>query len=119
MSDAVCDDCLQAERQIWPVYTTTRWCCRARWIVDATTSRSHAGQTIEHARRSLAEREKWTHPGDWERVRARLVALAAIADASQSHEKGSSAPRNESGGMRVATDSNEALKRPESERGLE
>jgi cytochrome c556 len=117
----LCPDCFAAEADRYGIapINANLWCCRARHIISATTSRSRAGKTLADERRRLAESEKREHPGDWERVRARLVALAAIADASQSHEKGSSAPRNGSGGMRVATGSNEALKGPESERGFE
>lgn len=78
----VCDDCQIADRLhragvIHPIYWFTRWCCRARHIVDATVSRSAAGETLQHARRSLAESERQMHPTDWERVRDRLRELAA------------------------------------------
>lgn len=76
MSEQICRDCERAERELWPVYTQDHWCCRARMIVDASVSRSRDGVTLVHARRSMAEREKRLHPGDWERVRARLAQLA-------------------------------------------
>jgi len=85
----ICRDCIRAESELWPVYTVTAWCCRARHIVDATTSRVVRQETLDDVRRALSVRERERYPADWERVRARLVALKASSDARDGTERAS------------------------------
>ncbi len=75
----ICPDCTRAESELWPVYTVTHPCCRARWIFDASVSNVENGVTLDDARRALSEREKRLHPDDWPMVRERLAALKGRA----------------------------------------
>lgn len=79
----LCPDCLRAERELWPVYVQHRWCCRARWIFDASVSNVEHGITLDDARRALSEREKTLYPDDWPLVRERLKALRARAESQE------------------------------------
>lgn len=73
----LCVDCQRAERELWPVYSTDNWCCRARHIIDASVSCVRDGRSLEDVQRGYAAQEKAANPAEWPLVRKRLAMLKA------------------------------------------